>query len=93
MTDCERLWDALLTARVSEPGGWLADAYRLNLMAHSRVADLRRDKAAEIECKRFAAKDFRYRIVSAPGLPPLPREDPMPVQLVEDTNTGQLRIA
>lgn len=57
-TDCGRL----LAALQARAGGWLKDAYRMNMMVHSRVADLRK-QGYEIECKRFGHKDYRYRLI------------------------------
>lgn len=57
-TDCEMV---LLTLRAAH-GQWVENLYHLNVMVHSRVAELRR-RGHKIECKRFGASDYRYRIV------------------------------
>lgn len=61
-TDCGRL----LAALQSKPGRFVPDLYRMNMMVHSRVADLRK-QGHEIECKRFGHKDYRYRLVAREG--------------------------
>ncbi len=58
-TDTERLLSALQSA----PGEYVPDLYRLNMMVHSRAADLRR-AGHVIECRRFRRKDYRYRLVT-----------------------------
>ena len=59
LSDCERVL-ALLRRR---PGEWVADLYQWSgCMVHSRVAELRR-RGHQIECRRFGAGDYRYRIV------------------------------
>ena len=52
----------LLEALSSTPGEWVGNLYRLNIMVHSRVSDLRK-KGHKIECKQFGKGDYRYRLV------------------------------
>ena len=59
-TDCEKVLAVLQNAR----GEWVQDIYgKTRCMAHSRVADLRRE-GYNIEMKRFGKKDYRYRLAS-----------------------------
>jgi hypothetical protein len=58
-SDTQRVLALLLDNR----GDWVANIYRrTGSMVHSRIADLRR-KGHNIECKRFGADDYRYRLV------------------------------
>lgn len=60
-----RLTDAdhVLSILRAWKGDWTPHLYQTaGVMVHSRVADLRR-RGHEIECKRFGAKDYRYRLV------------------------------
>lgn len=57
-SDC----DLLLTVLQAAHGQWVKDLYHLNVMVHSRIADLRK-RGHTIECQRFGRKDYRYRLV------------------------------
>lgn len=57
-TDCERLLAALRL----HSGEFVPDLYRLGLMVHSRISDLRAE-GHTIECRRFGRKDYRYRLI------------------------------
>lgn len=59
MTDAERI---LAELRAAE-GQWVENLYgTTGAMVHSRIVELRR-RGYRIECRRFAAGDYRYRLV------------------------------
>lgn len=59
VSDCSLVLTVLRAAH----GRYVEGLYRsTRSMVHSRVADLRR-RGHKIECKRFGAHDYRYRIV------------------------------
>lgn len=56
--------DLVLTVLRAAHGAWVPDLYeKTRVMVHSRIADLRR-RGYQIECKKFGAKDYRYRLVT-----------------------------
>ena len=58
--------DVVLQILRFSAGEFVPHLYTLaGCMVHSRVADLRR-RGYKIECKRFSAKDYRYRLVEEP---------------------------
>lgn len=63
VSDC----DLVLTVLQAAHGDWVPDLYRLHVMVHSRVAELRR-RGYLIECRRFGVKDYRYRLVAGQDL-------------------------
>lgn len=64
VSDCE----ALLVVLQAAHGEWVPDLYRMHVMVHSRVADLRK-RGYVIECKKFGVKDYRYRLIQNGGRP------------------------
>lgn len=79
LTDAERVLRELQRT----PGEWVPDLYaRTHAMVHSRVADLRAEGHV-IEVRRFGAKDYRYRIVAAEGVPDVLAEWPEDLRVRE----------
>lgn len=44
------------------PGEWVGNLYRLKVMVHSRISDIRK-MGHKVECKKYGRSDYRYRLV------------------------------